>query len=151
MNPVLKVYLKPGDDESEPNGEKIFISVASSQIAAQTGNLYAFFFLLLGEGAVESEVVGELLVIIFYLHSLWLSLSRLSLLSGVIFSFPFLPSRHHHIETFISDSSVSGCFPMFRFRGHDDSSGNDGMGKLVMRPTLEPCGSPTLLSFSFIL
>lgn len=87
-------------------GKKIFIFLASFQIAAQTGNLYALFFLLLGEGAVESEVVGELLVIIFYLHSLWLSLSRLSLLSGIIFSFPFLPSRHHHIETFISDSPV---------------------------------------------
>ena len=34
-----------------------------------------FCFLLLREGVVEGEVVSELLVIIFYLHSLWLSLS----------------------------------------------------------------------------
>ena len=34
-----------------------------------------FCFLLLGKGVVEGEVVSELLVIIFYLRSLWLFLS----------------------------------------------------------------------------
>lgn len=35
-----------------------------------------FLLLTLGEGDAECEVVSEPLVIIFYLHSLWLSLSR---------------------------------------------------------------------------
>lgn len=67
--------------------------MASSQRAAQhvfkTHTLCMFLLFTLGEGDAECEVVTEPLVIIFYLHSLWLSLSR-SLTPG-IFSSPFCP------------------------------------------------------------
>lgn len=46
--------------------------------------LCMLLFFAPGEGVAECEVFSELLIIIFHLHSLWLSLSR-SLLSGTFF------------------------------------------------------------------
>ena len=84
-----------------------------------------FCFLLLREGVVEGEVVSELLVIIFYLHSLWLSLSWALF---AVWDFPpplylFRPLRHHRIGTLVSDSSVNGMFSMTRCCGHGDGDG----------------------------
>lgn len=46
--------------------------------------LCMLLFFAPGEGVAECEALSELLIIIFHLHSLWLSLSR-SLLSGTFF------------------------------------------------------------------
>lgn len=83
-----------------------FFPNSSSPLFKNT-QFVCFYFFLLGEGVVEGEMLNELLVIIFYLHSLWLSLSE-SLFAVWEFFFPFLPSRNYHIGTLVSDSSVNG-------------------------------------------
>lgn len=86
-NALLKVRLKPRDCQSEPNGEKTAHAwlLPKGQLHTSLKHTFCMFLLFaVGEGVVECEVVSELLVIIFYLHSLWLSLSR-SLPSGIFF------------------------------------------------------------------
>lgn len=70
-------------------------------------------FLLSASGgcfAVEGEVPSELLVLIFYLYSLWLFrvvvTVSLCCLGFFFFSFLFFPSKHNHIAVYISDSLV---------------------------------------------
>lgn len=84
---LFKVPLKPCDYQSEPDGEEISHSwlfpKGSLKLLSNT-RFVCFYFLLRGEGVAECEALSELLIIIFHLHSLWLSLSR-SLLSGTFF------------------------------------------------------------------
>lgn len=68
--------------------------------------MYVFTFLPLKERVVEGEVVSELLVIIFYLHSLWLFLSR-ALFAVWDFFLPFFALKAPPYRKAVSDSSVS--------------------------------------------
>lgn len=107
--------------------------------------LCMLLFFTPGEGVAECEALSELLIIIFHLHSLWLSLSR-SLLSGTFFFlfFFFLSSRHCHIGTWVSGSSRNGAPQLGRGRG----DGNHvGWGKSVSPALL----TPVFLTFSYNL
>lgn len=144
---LFKVPLKPCDYQSEPDGEEISHSwlfpKGSLKLLSNT-RFVCFYFFAPGEGVAECEALSELLIIIFHLHSLWLSLSR-SLLSGTFFFlFFFLSSRHCHIGTWVSGSSRNGAPQLGRGRG----DGNHvGWGKSVSPALL----TPVFLTFSYNL
>lgn len=82
--------------------------------------------MLLEQGVVEGEVVSELLVIIFCLHSLWLTLSpALFAVWGsppIFFAFKAPPYRNIGLL----DSSVNGTLYMPRCCGHGEGDGKLG-------------------------